>query len=71
MQPLFFRRHPSTLFADEFGIFNDIHKCIKALTDIFWLPLAELFCFLCHFVPPYAYKPLISVSTDRESFFLD
>jgi hypothetical protein len=43
MQPLFFCRHPSALFADEFGIFNDIRKCIKVFTDIFLVPFAELF----------------------------
>jgi hypothetical protein len=49
VQVSFFGRHPAAFFAFIFWISDDIGKLAKVLGDIFFLPVAHLFC---HFNSP-------------------
>jgi hypothetical protein len=54
MQPFFFICHSTALCACVFGIADDTAEFLKFFGYILLLPLAKLFCFFCHNVPPGA-----------------
>ena len=70
MQPFFFVRYSAALSAYELRIADDITVFTQFFYDIFRLPFAERFCFLCHFVTPYGSNTFAIASTDIESFFI-